>query len=153
MSNHNISTDDNYNSGDDDNNSHNITDQSDEGFACKTPGCNMTFKNRINLRKHNLTHIGRCEYPGCFKRFVHKDALQRHMEAHLKKKKVFKCEYPECAKSFKLDALLQIHMNRHLGIKKFECDIGGCNRKFVSRNNLEMHKRRGHRDIFYDVFI
>ncbi|RYP59803.1 hypothetical protein DL769_008385 [Monosporascus sp. CRB-8-3] len=65
-----------------------------------------------------------------------------HENRHLNIR-AFKCTV--CNKAFHQKANLRIHEDIHSGIKRFECKLDGCPKKFGTRGNLKNHMNRFHK--------
>lgn len=61
--------------------------QSNKKFTCTWMGCDKSFRDNYNLRKHVFTHTGEMERscPFCRYRCIQKSALDKHLKIHKKK--------------------------------------------------------------------
>ena len=70
---------------------------------------------------------------------------------------MFACPYPGCSKKYSTKGGLQLHIKSSSGgreekvtakiDKKFKCDVIGCDKAFVRRTDLKIHKLRVHTDV------
>ncbi|RYP12789.1 hypothetical protein DL765_007167 [Monosporascus sp. GIB2] len=71
-----------------------------------------------------------------------KDRPHSHENRHLDIRP-FKCTV--CNKAFHQKASLRIHEDIHSGIRRYECKMDGCPKKFGTRGNLKNHMNRFHK--------
>lgn len=110
-------------------------------FSCEI--CSKTFKSKISLSTHILSHRGErnfvCKFSGCTKTYLTKYQLKFHeREVHTpENKRKFVCGI--CKSRFASSSTLKIHQNqRHNDFKKsFICDI--CGTKLATRGSLKYH--------------
>ena len=112
-------------------------------FLCTEPGCEKTFRKKITLQRHKMTHTGEkpflCTEPGCEKTFRHKLSLQRHKMTHTGEKP-FLCTEHGCEKAFRQKRSLEAHKLTHTGEKAFLCTEHSCEKAFRQKQTLEQHK-------------
>ncbi|RYP77020.1 hypothetical protein DL771_001310 [Monosporascus sp. 5C6A] len=70
------------------------------------------------------------------------DKPHNHENRHLDIRP-YKCD--QCNKAFHQMANLRVHEDTHTGIKRFECKLDGCPKKFGTRGNLKNHTNRFHK--------
>ena len=81
-------------------------------FPCQQKGCELAFKTRIGLKRHQVNHC---------------------------KKKVYTCE--TCGWSAKRKAGLKKHeAAKHVYVRKHECKL--CDSSFIEKHELSVHMRR-----------
>lgn len=110
-------------------------------FSCEI--CSKTFKSKISLSTHILSHRGErnfvCKFSGCTKTYLTKYQLKFHeREVHTpENKRKFVCGI--CKSRFASSSTLKIHQSqRHNDFKKsFICDI--CGTKLATRGSLKYH--------------
>ena len=137
-----------------------------KGLPCATPGCESTFKNDFQRKKHHREiHImsGKkrkrklsCDWPGCDYTTQQTIVLKHHKYIHTGERP-YKCTWPKCNKryansfiavidwflSFRQFDVCQDHMMRH-ELKQLKCDHPGCERMFYKQNMLDRHKNSVH---------
>ncbi|XP_023407881.1 telomere zinc finger-associated protein isoform X2 [Loxodonta africana] len=105
-------------------------------FTCSV--CQETFRRRMELRVHMVSHTGEMPY-----KFMQKKDLQSHMIKLHGAPKPHAC--PTCAKCFLSRTELQLHEAfKHRGEKLFVCEE--CGHRASSRNGLQMHIKAKHRN-------
>ncbi|GAB1289287.1 Telomere zinc finger-associated protein [Apodemus speciosus] len=112
-------------------------------FTCSV--CQETFRRRMELRVHMVSHTGEMPYKcsSCAQQFMQKKDLQSHMIKLHGAPKPHAC--PTCAKCFLSRTELQLHEAfKHRGEKLFVCEE--CGHRASSRNGLQMHIKAKHRN-------
>ena len=85
---------------------------------------------------NNKEKTFQCSYDGCDKSYTNKGNLKRHIDTIHKKIKNFECD--KCEFKFYKKTKLKRHINSvHLKIKNFECDK--CEYKCNTNTNLKRH--------------
>ncbi|KAJ8258123.1 hypothetical protein GJAV_G00193410 [Gymnothorax javanicus] len=112
-------------------------------FSCSV--CPMTFKKRLELRVHMVTHTG--EMPNkctsCPEQFMQKKDLKIHLIKVHGAPKPHACSL--CPKCFLSRTELRLHeASKHRGEKLFVCEE--CGHRASSRNGLQMHIKAIHRN-------
>nr|XP_045007236.1 telomere zinc finger-associated protein isoform X2 [Jaculus jaculus] len=114
----------------------NCMNRSEQVFTCSV--CQETFRRRMELRVHMVSHTGEMPY-----KFMQKKDLQSHMIKLHGAPKPHAC--PTCAKCFLSRTELQLHEAfKHRGEKLFVCEE--CGHRASSRNGLQMHIKAKHRN-------
>ena len=111
---------------------------------CPIEGCNKSFKDIINLRKHYKHHFPTekryyCPFKGCGKSFTASYNLTIHYRIHIGKRP-YKCQ--KCGKCFFDRANYKYHItSKHINInsKKLICQHINCNHKSKSIKQKLMH--------------
>lgn len=110
-------------------------------FQCTVEGCNKTFSNASNRKKHEATHDSNrkryyCTGEGCFKSYSTKTDLKLHLKIHTNEFP-HKCSFPKCTKAFVRLSELYAHERSHDNILPHECSI--CKKRFRERTRLQKH--------------
>ena len=137
-----------------------------KGLPCVNKGCESTFKNDFQRKKHHREiHMIRdkkrkgklsCEWPGCDYTTQQAITLKHHKYVHTGERP-YKCTWPNCNKryansfigvidwflSFRQFEICQSHVMRH-ELKQLKCDHPGCERMFYGQNMLARHKNSVH---------
>ncbi|XP_072101422.1 telomere zinc finger-associated protein-like [Mobula birostris] len=115
------------------------------GVIYTCPECNQTFKGRIELRNHLVSHTGEMPFKcsSCPQQFMHKKDMQSHMIKSHGAPKPFPC--PACSKCFlSRNDLHQHELSKHQGEKLFVCEE--CGHRASTRHGLQMHIKSKHRN-------
>ncbi|XP_067826313.1 telomere zinc finger-associated protein-like isoform X2 [Heptranchias perlo] len=110
------------------------------GVIYTCPECNETFKGRIELRNHLVSHTGEMPFkcPACSKCFLSRTDLHLHELSKHKGEKLFVCE--ECGHRASTRHGLQMHIkSKHRNERPYICEF--CNRGFTQKGNLNVHRR------------
>ncbi|XP_007900312.1 telomere zinc finger-associated protein [Callorhinchus milii] len=121
----------------------NCLTRADVIYTC--PECKETFKGRIELRKHVVSHTGEMPYKclSCPHQFMQKRDLQSHMIKSHGAPKPHGC--PACSKRFLSRNELHLHeASKHQGERLFMCEE--CGHRASSRYGLQMHINSKHRN-------
>ncbi|RYP50674.1 hypothetical protein DL768_003818 [Monosporascus sp. mg162] len=100
----------------------------DKPYLCVVKNCGQRFRQRTHLQIHERMHSGERPYS--------------HENRHLNIRP-FKCT--RCDKCFLQKAGLRAHEDFHKKLKRFECKLDGCAKKFGTRGNLKIHMNRFHK--------
>ncbi|XP_069774690.1 telomere zinc finger-associated protein [Narcine bancroftii] len=115
------------------------------GVIYTCPECNQTFKGRIELRNHLVSHTGEMPFkcPSCPQQFMQKKDMQSHMIKCHGAPKPFPCS--ACSKCFLSRNDLHHHeLSKHQGEKMFVCEE--CGHRASTRHGLQMHIKSKHRN-------
>ncbi|XP_048417242.1 telomere zinc finger-associated protein isoform X1 [Stegostoma tigrinum] len=107
--------------------------------------CNKTFKGRMELRNHLVSHTGEMPFkcPSCTQQFMQKKDLQIHMIKSHGAPKPYPC--PTCSKCFLTRSDLHVHeLSRHQREKLFVCEE--CGHRASTRHGLQLHIKSKHRN-------
>ncbi|XP_070829365.1 uncharacterized protein [Chaetodon trifascialis] len=111
----------------------------DETYEHPCKYCHVTFKTRVDKRKHEQTHQdGRDPYkcPDCPETFATSKERSIHLANH-RAPKEFKCGV--CGIEFKDVHHLRRHSVVHTGLKPYKCSV--CQRGFNQGSHLKSHMR------------
>ena len=53
----------------------------------------------------------------------------------------FHCEFPGCDKKYNTRSNLEVHVRKHLGVRPFVCN--NCGKQYISKWNMAKHQKRG----------
>ncbi|XP_067873295.1 telomere zinc finger-associated protein-like isoform X2 [Heterodontus francisci] len=107
--------------------------------------CKETFKRRIELRKHLISHTGEMPFkcPSCPQQFMQQKHLQSHMIKSHGAPKPYPC--PTCSKCFHSRNDVHLHeLSKHQKEKLFVCEE--CGHRAFTRHGLQMHIKSKHRN-------
>ncbi|XP_078414046.1 zinc finger protein 131 isoform X1 [Cetorhinus maximus] len=107
--------------------------------------CNKTFKGRMELRNHLVSHTGEMPFkcPSCPQQFMQKKDLQIHMIKSHGAPKPYPCS--TCSKCFLTRSDLHLHeLSKHQREKLFVCEE--CGHRASTRHGLQMHIKSKHRN-------
>ena len=112
-----------------------------EGFKCPYVGCEKSYSDFSELRKHekviHLQHRILCTWPGCKKLFFTAKAMRGHILTTHQGIKKYKCHYEGCDKSYRQKNGLEEHIRTHTGEKPWGCS--GCKMRFHARKTYNDH--------------
>eukprot|EP00457_Paulinella_chromatophora_P008098 gb/GEZN01008125.1/.p1 GENE.gb/GEZN01008125.1/~~gb/GEZN01008125.1/.p1 ORF type:complete len:313 (+),score=22.11 gb/GEZN01008125.1/:151-1089(+) len=121
-------------------------------WHCQEPGCNRTFSQSWNLKRHGaVAHRGEkpyiCRESYCGEAFSYSSRLKKHEElVHGRIEKRFTCPEPGCVKIFSYLSQLQKHEAAvHRAEKPFPCQETGCVKSFSQAVHLKTHVSAVHR--------
>lgn len=120
---------------------------SNDSFTCLI--CNINFGSAVAFSIHNQKHSGFGVYkcPLCHFETTTKSSMKPHIKLMHTKDYKRVCEI--CGKGFLNNAAYTDHMTLHLGEKKHKCEY--CDKKFVLKRYLGIHKKLNHKDIIDGV--
>ena len=127
---------------------HLISHSNERPFTCITDGCGKTFKRKVDLNEHQITHrlkLFQCTGEGCGHRFKAKEYLKQHIkEKHSSVPKSYLCV--TCNQSFdtKGKRLYHQRMVHHVSEEPIICKIDDCNQAFNRKHLHRMHVWRCH---------
>ena len=116
-----------------------VSDNSSASIIFQCDRCQMQFKQRGNLKTHQVNvHNKSSEYQcmKCDKYLPNASKFRDHMSFHDGIRN-YQCEI--CAKRFHTKSYIKVHMRSHTGEKPFVCEI--CRRKFTIKGSLQKHMR------------
>ena len=114
-------------------------------YVCDWSECKKTFPNKRRLDEHKRTHTREkpfpCNIDDCLKTFGLKRGLKLHQDSiHFNKR--YSCDWKDCNKTFSQLIYLNRHKKYiHKNQNKFQCDVEGCGKVFMSKQGLIYHKR------------
>lgn len=112
----------------------------DKPYKCNI--CPKSFGLKQKLLIHRSIHTGeklfKCTI--CEKAFTKPSDVYRHKLIHTITTDYFKCNY--CPRQFPLKGLLKLHQQLHLNKTNYECNQ--CDRCFITKRYLIIHKRTDH---------
>ena len=108
-------------------------------YPCKVEDCQKLFKTNQELVEHKKVHIMLyiCPINGCNKSFIEITNLRKHYKHHFPTEKRYYCPYEGCGKSFTASYNLTIHYRIHIGKKPYKCQK--CGICFFDRANYKYH--------------
>ena len=108
-------------------------------YLCKIEDCQKLFKTNQELVEHRKIHtkIHTCPIDGCNKSFQEITNLRKHYKHHFPSEKRYYCPYEGCGKSFTASYNLTIHYRIHIGKKPYKCQK--CGKCFFDRANYKYH--------------
>lgn len=118
-------------------------------LTCET--CGKTFAEKRFLLKHAKTHETdrpyTCAFEGCAMGFLDSSKLKRHWlthpgVGHLRQM----CPYQKCGQAFGTAAERASHMGEHTDERYYFCWNVQCNKRFNSREAMEAHMQKVHRN-------
>eukprot|EP01119_Soliformovum_irregulare_P017776 TRINITY_DN5334_c0_g1_i1.p1 TRINITY_DN5334_c0_g1~~TRINITY_DN5334_c0_g1_i1.p1 ORF type:complete len:391 (-),score=45.88 TRINITY_DN5334_c0_g1_i1:114-1286(-) len=110
-------------------------------FACSFPGCNKSFTDSSNRKKHEHTHDTNrerfhCTEPRCTKSYTKRADLKVHLKIH-RGEYPHKCTHPNCGKAFVRISELYTHERIHDNMRLHVCDQ--CGKSFSETSRLKKH--------------
>ncbi|CAG2100864.1 unnamed protein product, partial [Medioppia subpectinata] len=129
-----------------------LTSQTNHGlnepFVCDLIGCEKTFDNVTNLRRHQAIHNGTrlyyCDWQGCDKNFLELSGLKRHRRIHTGERP-YKCDWPGCGARYSQSSHLSTHIKSHKNQRDYKCSLPECAFAGVRMSDLRKHLRRKHK--------
>lgn len=125
---------------------HSIAHTIEKPFACNVEGCEKKFNHKSGMHKHRravherVSGKHRCEQ--CPDRlFNTPDKLNCHRRTHTGERP-FACDI--CDRRFTFKQALQNHVIVHTFETPYTCDVGGCEKKFARKSDMQSHKRAVH---------
>lgn len=117
---------------------------------CKHPECNLSFKRRDALDRHEYTHDGVKKYVCdiCDAKYITQSHLKRHTRSshQIQTDDKIKCQHESCGKEFTSTTSMKRHYKiRHVKGKIYSCNE--CDEKFYRKNQLKQHSTK-HTGIF-----
>ncbi|CAG8495642.1 1373_t:CDS:2 [Funneliformis mosseae] len=137
-------------------------------IKCTLSGCNKTFKDQKNLKRHLELHKGEkpfiCDEPGCGKRFALRDYVKthqkrqhemkrrqnesnKHHQQSKKDNKEVKCPNPGCDQILS-KRFLDKHLKIHESEMPYVCNKPGCGKRFTIPDYLKIHQKI-HNNLIY----
>ncbi|XP_077160285.1 uncharacterized protein LOC143820846 [Paroedura picta] len=116
-----------------------VAQRSPRGAPYPCSGCEQTFQDKKDLKKHQkVVHIGEKPHgcTQCGKMFQFRSNLIVHQRLHTGEKP-YSCA--ECGKAFRCKNKLTIHQRIHTGEKPYPCLV--CGKTFRGRHPLTIHER------------
>jgi len=80
-----------------------------------------------------------CFFPGCEKSFADSSNRKKHLKIHDVNRERFICSELECRRSYSTKADLNIHMKVHRNVYHYSCSC--CKKQFVRSSELYAHER------------
>ncbi|XP_070830522.1 uncharacterized protein [Chaetodon trifascialis] len=111
----------------------------DENYEHRCKYCHVTFKTKVDKRRHEQTHLTEgkpYKCPDCSETFATNKDRSVHLEDHRGPRQL-KCDI--CGIEFYRPLSLQRHLAVHTGAKPFKCSV--CDRGFNQASHLKSHMR------------
>ncbi|GLV36318.1 uncharacterized protein CBL_08812 [Carabus blaptoides fortunei] len=96
--------------------------------------CDMKFRYKIRLKKHEQKHLHGLKCHICQKDFPTIKQLNNHINIH-SRKGAHLCQ--TCGKQFTLPENLVRHQRIHAGVRPYKCHV--CSKTFTQSNELKSH--------------
>ena len=116
-------------------------------YLCRIEDCQKLFITNQELIEHRKTHtqINECPVEGCNKSFKDIINLRKHYKYHFPTQKRYICPFEGCGKCFTASYNLTIHYRIHIGKKPYKCQK--CGKGFFDKANYRYHISSKHQNI------
>ena len=106
--------------------------------------CDLNFSNRVQMLKHERTHIQPFYCPECQRTYSSKEKLEIHTVHAHSEDLPWACQY--CKKRFSNQKLRDGHELTHLGFSAYKCRI--CGIPFTQEHNQKRHEKTYHPEYY-----
>ena len=108
-------------------------------YLCKIEDCQKICETYQEMTEHEKTHIKvhKCPIDGCNKSFKDIINLKKHLKHHFPTEKRYYCPFEGCGKCFTASYNLTIHYRIHIGKMPYECKK--CGKRFFDKANYKYH--------------
>ncbi|CAD6184730.1 unnamed protein product [Caenorhabditis auriculariae] len=116
--------------------------------------CGLMLKHPSKIKQHMSSHEGFKPYKcgECGQSFTRPTSLKLHIRRKHTGDRPYPCRF-ECGKEFVCAASRNEHEKIvHAEVKRYQCNVKGCERLFTRRAYLMSHRASQHPDIFTSIF-